>query len=507
MPAESNFLSNFIFSLLGNSWDFFVNRNEINAYWDGELHKLGNLYLQAINTDAGKGLFTVPIEPSSERHLFIFNADTTTTSNFDVTYQAQSLTGTTKVTDGSIFEDAGALFITNAVQPGDRIVLASAIEFPTLSGNFVTELPIDSIISETEVSLTGLAAAGLVALDYTVVGITRFAFTIDEDIITIPQLEDSVIIQATARLFETTDYVVSDGVINFFEEPPEKMWAFSFKSNREQILNNFGQPVNFIRDNSLSYLFGTQGIWYALWNGPAVRRVGVGLQILFGLPFARDGVVTDVETFITGDSTVTVRDPTKGNFEIVSPLDSWLDPVVTTGEQLLPFSRLSNGIEVFDYINNPTVVDALVEPLRNRFHTWVIFALAEIIQNQVVISGELFDFDEVTDFVERFKPEYTDFIFGIDLTVEDLLLISTEELEVDLIVDVTSRTSLNYWNFLQYPPFLTENAPFTEAPGDPPTATPHPAEQVFHLDDENIGLLDELFLIEASDGITPILSI
>ena len=93
MAIESNFLSNYIWDLLGDSWDFFANRNEINAKWDAELHKIGNLYLQAINVDAGKGLFTVPIEPKTERHLFIFDDTTAVDPNSFAVLQAESTTG------------------------------------------------------------------------------------------------------------------------------------------------------------------------------------------------------------------------------------------------------------------------------------------------------------------------------------------------------------------------------------------------------------------------------
>lgn len=499
MPIENDFLSNFVWKeILGDAWDFFSNRNEANAKWDGDLHKVANMYLQGVNTDAGKGLFTVPVEPRSERHIFIFNSSTATTSNITFELQAESTTGGTDGADGTLFQDANALFVTNGVQAGDTIKLSATIEFPDGSAIFTDELPIQSINSETEVVLTAAAATGLAGLTYTVIGPARFAFSIDEDIVSIPQLESAIIINPSIKILEDVDYEVSSGVVNFFTAAPpaETMWAFVFKSNREQIKNNFGEPVNFIRSNGLQYLFGTQGIWYALWNGPAVRRVGVGLQILFGLPFARAGTVQDVIVPVAGDATVSVVDPTRGDALITQSVPPWVSPVVVTGEELIDFSRLSDGVEVEDYITDLELVQQLVVPTRNQFHTWVIKILAPVIQSQVVLSGQLFTFSEVNDFLERFKPEYTDYVIGIDLQMEEGLLINIEKAQMDAVVDMTSRTDFNYWNFLQFPPFLAENTPFTEDPGDPPTLPGFPSNRQYLLDDENMKMFDELTIID-----------
>ena len=102
MAIENNFLSNFIWNLLGDSWDFFENRNDINAKWDGDMHKIANLYLQGINTDASKGLFTVLVEPKTERHLFIFDDTTAVDATLlEVELQAEFTLGSTTSGDGS----------------------------------------------------------------------------------------------------------------------------------------------------------------------------------------------------------------------------------------------------------------------------------------------------------------------------------------------------------------------------------------------------------------------
>lgn len=92
----------------------------------------------------------------------------------------------------------------------------------------------------------------------------------------------------------STAYIVQDGRIHFSKSIEtqirnsqlEVLWAEDVFRNDTYLVDNFGFPIQVIRDNSLEYKNVLQGLHHAYWTGPNVKNTEIGLNLLFGLPTA-----------------------------------------------------------------------------------------------------------------------------------------------------------------------------------------------------------------------------
>ncbi len=255
----------------------------------------------------------------------------------------------------------------------------------------------------------------------------------------IPRLQE-IILDPPSFLTENRDYAIStnaeevrgiifkSGLYSFDSPPPDILWAEStFLDNKPMIEDNFGKPAGFLiehldeRSEDLDYLSAVRGLWYAFYNGPSLWSVRVGIQILLGLPFAEvDGVITDInETFTAAQIRVLIQDssditvvrsyfiPRNRNFE-EDGLSMVADNPLTAlpyvvGDTIDQFSPLSKGVELLDWINDPTWWSGYqgqgVRLEIDKFFRFLCRADIDVFN----ITNLVF----AIDFVKKIKPHYT----------------------------------------------------------------------------------------------------
>lgn len=203
-------------------------------------------------------------------------------------------------------------------------------------------------------------------------------------------------------------------------QPPDRLWAeYTYFDNSSVIEANFGIPVDLTVDqledlpDTVDYLSAVRGLWHAFFNGPSVRNIRIGVQILLGLPFAeRKGVIEEIRTdFSPKTGRMLVRDA--DNTEIVRAyrwprvLGIEVNPATgvpyVVGDTLEEFAPIVQGSEVLDYINTPRWYEGLLNQGLfyevEKFHRWAVKVNAAAFS----LNSILF----VNNFLKKIRPQYT----------------------------------------------------------------------------------------------------
>jgi hypothetical protein len=262
---------------------------------------------------------------------------------------------------------------------------------------------------------------------------------VDELVNRIPRLQE-VILDPPTYMTQNRDYTIStnadgvrgihfkDGLFSLNEPPPDRLWAEqTILDNRYTVENNFGKAVDFLvddldsRTDDLDYLAAVRGLWYAFFNGPSVRNVLIGTQILLGLPFAEvDGIVEDINlTYSASLIRMLIRDsidettmrtyflPRNVKWEEDGESMIAVNPETGTeyvvGDTVSQFSPLSKGVDVFDWINNPTW-------WRGYNNQGTFLEVEKFFHFMVQADIDVFNITNLVfaiDFVKKIKPSYT----------------------------------------------------------------------------------------------------
>jgi hypothetical protein len=276
--------------------------------------------------------------------------------------------------------------------------------------------------------------------DIALFGVQRCsAIPVDALVNRIPRLQE-IIVDPPQFWTENRDYTIStnaddvrgiffkSGLYTFDNPPPDILWAeATWLDNKQMIEDNFGKPAGFLvehmeeRSEDLDYLSAVRGLWYAFYNGPSLWSVRVGIQILLGLPFAEvDGIITDInETFSATQIRVLIQDaadstvtrsyfiPRNRNFE-EDGISMIADNPLTTlpyvvGDTIDQFSPLSKGVELLDWVNDPTWwVGYNNQGVRleiDKFFRFLCRADIDVFNIANLVLA--------IDFVKRIKPHYT----------------------------------------------------------------------------------------------------
>lgn len=288
---------------------------------------------------------------------------------------------------------------------------------------------------------------------------------VDEYAYSIPALQEAVY-QPPVVLRENLDFITEDGNLLFSEglftpaDPaPENMYAeVVFYDNTPTIENNFGRLVGILAEDltasetRTSYLASVKGLFYALTNGSSIANIRLGLQILLGLPYAEErGLILEIDEDYAIDSSgnslsrLLVEDIDEHGkltgFRRIYfyPTEVGLEVNENTGEvfavrdvvsQWVP---LSKGVEVTDYVKNPT---------------WWKFALRglEILKFftfRAVVDTKVFNTNDVNfafDFINKIKPTYTRVLMAALKELSD---------DIDLEEELSIGSSVKFYDDLR----------------------------------------------------------
>lgn len=134
-------------------------------------------------------------------------------------------------------------------------------------------------------------------------------------------------------------------------------WVPDALFDRENLWLSFGYLLNRYEPSSESYRALLQGIFRYFILGPSLRRIESALNVISGIPVARqDGeVIASITT--SGSADVIVTD-----VEVYRLPSGSVDPALSEGDTLEAFQPLSTVFTVEDYISNPTWYYAEVIP-------------------------------------------------------------------------------------------------------------------------------------------------
>jgi hypothetical protein len=259
--------------------------------------------------------------------------------------------------------------------------------------------------------------------------------------------------------------------------PPPRLWAeYTYFDNRSTIEDNFGLLAGVSVDQveslpgNIDYLSAVRGLWYAYVNGPTLHNLRVGAQILLGLPFAEEaGTIEEIRTdFSPSTGRILIRDGERNeivrSYTFPRTLALETNPATgalyAEGDTVQQFAPLVKGVEVVDYVSDPTWFQGLVQQ-------GLFYEVEKFFKFLVRVDAAAFGLESmgfVSDFMLKIKPTYTYPLFLVSQTVEDTEISITDELDVtaqlvllDVLCDLSPfSTSLDdaraggggYWNQL-----------------------------------------------------------
>lgn len=279
--------------------------------------------------------------------------------------------------------------------------------------------------------------------------VRRHYVPIDELVVNVPTLTAKIVIEDDEEtLRENVDYLLDSsfrdqpalrfqagapgdaGDVWEGARPPDRLWAeYTFVDNNPTIESNFGIPIGLTIDrlaelpDTIDYLSAVRGIWYAFYNGPKVRNVRIGVQILLGLPFAEvAGTIEEIrDDFILKRGRILIRDADNDaivrSYEYPNVLDLEINPETgekfKVGDTVDQFAPLVEGAEVIDYVKDPTWFEGLLNQgiffEVQKFHTFL-----------VRVDSAAFNLSAlslVQQFVQDIKPIYKNALYFIRFDV------------------------------------------------------------------------------------------
>lgn len=226
------------------------------------------------------------------------------------------------------------------------------------------------------------------------------------------------------------------------ERPPNRLWAeYTYVDNRELIEENFGLAVEFTLDDlaelpsNVDYLSAIRGLYYAFYNGPAVRNLRIGVQILLGLPFAEEaGTIEEIRTdFSPTEGRILVRDGEHTeivrSYRFPKVLSLEVNPatsaVYQVGDAVEQFEPLVEGADILDWINNPTWFEGIL-------NQGIFFEVEKFHKFAVTIDEAAFSLSAlafVRNFILKIKPTYTYPLFIVRRQIAETEVSVTDQIQ------------------------------------------------------------------------------
>lgn len=448
-------------SILGAVASFFSKMEERDRetfmwIWDQWLRSAAHLKQHLSETNAAKGLFTIqPLQTSLNVALVL-----------DVTGAKYRRAIAEGVLPRTGYPDPGSNRFRwpeghstiDDVAVGDRLVFESG------APNNLVELTIKTILDDGVVTEDVFQAETTAEISYRVdrgaipsgdfVGCAE-VFEIAGTVKSIPLLA-TTIGRAGHTLVEGADFIVKDGSLGFYDRTPrqhENELSFFFApqviEDDELPYKVFGYPIGFRRDSSDQYVRGLQALWFALWSGPTPQNIGVGVAVLFGLPFTTPGTVERVFQREDGGWEVDVLGRSLTTYQI----PAGFAPNVKDGDEV-GFQSLTDASQVIDYINEPSFIELFnLEPRILKFHTFFVLIQHEVLQQAEALGA--IDLQAVASFVERIKDVRTDFYLLIDLKIPDELKVSAQAPVVNAVISPHAMVGPNWSNRMRIDKFAS----------------------------------------------------
>lgn len=289
---------------------------------------------------------------------------------------------------------------------------------------------------------------------------------VGRQVASVPVLQNKVDVPSSVMI-EGIDHIVGSGILASrtafgmsslgpTETRTRAMWAEKALIDAETPYRNFGVLIDFYRTNSEAYRLALQGLWYTFWTGSTPGNLQRGLQILLGLPYARNaGTVSALSL-----TEIQITDP-RGQV-LVYAIPSGLTATVALAEEVARFASLTTGVRIIDRNNEPgfvatrlglsgisryltdTATIAQGSPEETRafalleHHLFLPQVLTQALTSRISVS-------ELVTFLDNMKPKWTDYVFSFNEDADDTIYCS-EDAESDWAIDLTTTVGNNEQN-------------------------------------------------------------
>lgn len=256
--------------------------------------------------------------------------------------------------------------------------------------------------------------------------------------IRIPKLQNAPVSPTDTKL-QNIDYRVENSQISF-SLPTEGVWHSEFGLFDEGVVyNNFGANAGIKKETtSDEYLNRIRGLYYSLLRGPTVSSIKTGVLASVGLPIAIDGgEVTSINTAYSGQKGLITIDNAR---TYLYPLAVGTD--LSVGDTVNQFTPLCRGVDVYDYINNPTWFNTfpVIEEVQ-KYHTFLVNIDLDSLDASIANSEEVFQ--TVAKHLSDVRPTYKDFVFVGSRSVSDITAID-DSILLDLVLHVEDAITEPY---------------------------------------------------------------
>lgn len=295
--------------------------------------------------------------------------------------------------------------------------------------------------------------------------VRRTYLPIDESIVDIPTLIELIeIVDDQATLRRNLDFFIEEyrgqhclhfvsgqlGGDDVWEslDPPDRLWAeYTYLDNNPTIEANFGILAEVSVDQiaalpgDVDYLSAVRGIWYAYINGPTLRNLRVGSQILLGLPFAEEaGTIEEIRTdFSPSQGRILIRDSERTeivrSYTFPKTLGLEVNPdtnqVYAVGDAVTQFAPLVEGVEIVDYVKDPEWFVGLL-------NQGIFYEVEKYFKFLVRVDSAAFGQESlsfVRDFLLKIKPTITYPLFLVSQKLD-------EETEISVTDTLKSTTTV-----------------------------------------------------------------
>jgi hypothetical protein len=321
----------------------------------------------------------------------------------------------------------------------------------------------------------------------------RKAVSVDTAVLSIPRLQDLIPQDKSPTIWqENIDYYIEPfyrdlddapvAMLQFRDstfitpdiEPPDILWAeLTILSNDENIENTFGRLVGFTRDDAagfgaaddteFSYASAVAGLLYSHEQGPTLRAIQIGLNILFGQPFAEvKGTITEIrDDFTPTTGRILIQDDDGYDPPRTDVIRSYVykkDPLdasstsglgtnpatqlpYAVGDTAEQFDPLGSGVEVLDYVNSSWFIPFVRSGILSEVEKFFRFVVSFNLDLVSVVNLSL-----ISTFALRIKPTYTQpILLGLRAHEDDIDIVDVLSIPLTMdLVDCPNPSGKSY---------------------------------------------------------------
>lgn len=251
--------------------------------------------------------------------------------------------------------------------------------------------------------------------------------------------------------------------VNSLGQREYAFWAVDSKIDEQLIYNSFGKLLQVApetsSDNFKNFVYG---LYYLYTNGPNIELLRKGLNLVLGIPLARETeTVLDIQTYLNTDQYIVITDLNS----YVIPYG--LTPTVAIGDTVNISDEFASWVEVKDYMQDgewwlnfmiPAKLMPSVPPGETRYATagsYADFLMSNYLKKHTFLVNvktinfkNLQTFAQLAEIIQEVKPTYTTPVYVWTVpTGDETLNIFEEEFRLQANYHYCEAVTSGIWRF------------------------------------------------------------